>query len=580
MNSKFYLILTVTVLLILPHSNIAQESIFEINNKLGRGINMGNMFEAPSEGEWGNDFRDDYFELISELGFDHVRIPIRWDVTERTNLDPPYDIKPEFFQRIKYVVDKALAANLMVIINMHHHEDIFENPEAVKPRFLSQWEQIGSFFKAYDNKLLFEVLNEPHANLTPEEWNVFFKDALNEIRKENPDRPVVMGIAEFGGLSAVPKIVLPEDKNIILSVHYYEPFTFTHQGAEWVGGDADSWLGTKWTNNELEQKEVKNQFGFIKSFAAENNVPINVGEFGAYSKADLESRVLWTNFLARWFEEQGFSWAYWEWSAGFGIFNPATNTLLEPLVNALLTDPFPAPSLVSSKVLYESNFSNSNDGWNLFVTSPANGSLSNSKDGLSVDISKASSEGWHIQLVRNNYEIQKGKSYLVSFTGKASETSSITAYLGRASTPWDSYSGYKGFTIEEFESEFFFTFSMTNPDDPLARMVFDMANTKATIMLTNIKVEEIIDSSVEETVLSLKEHNELSIYPNPTNGNIQVIDSEFVYHEFAVFNTKGQNLMHGPISQNKINIEKLDPGFYLLRLISKDGSRLKKLIKL
>ena len=93
-------------------SNAQQPNIFEINKNLGKGINMGNMFEAPSETEWGNPFRDDYFKRISELGFNHVRIPVRWDVSTRTLLSDPYTINPSFFDRIKYVIDKALAENL------------------------------------------------------------------------------------------------------------------------------------------------------------------------------------------------------------------------------------------------------------------------------------------------------------------------------------------------------------------------------------------------------------------------------------------------------------------------------------
>ena len=61
-----------------------QLNIFELNKKMGKGINMGNMFEAPSESAWGNPFRDDYFKRIADLGINHVRIPIRWDVPERT----------------------------------------------------------------------------------------------------------------------------------------------------------------------------------------------------------------------------------------------------------------------------------------------------------------------------------------------------------------------------------------------------------------------------------------------------------------------------------------------------------------
>ena len=176
---------------------------------------------------------------------DSVRIPIRWDVAARTQQSAPYTINASFLERIKYVIDKALAENLYVIINMHHHDAIFQDPDGAKARFISQWSQIAAYFNAYDHRLLFEVMNEPNSALTPQKWNVFFKDALAEIRKTNPTRAVLMGTDPWGGLAGVPDLVFPDDNYIILTIHYYEPFSFTHQGAEWVNG-ADAWLGTKW----------------------------------------------------------------------------------------------------------------------------------------------------------------------------------------------------------------------------------------------------------------------------------------------------------------------------------------------
>ena len=89
---------------------------------LGRGINLGNMFEAPSETAWGNPFKEEYIAKIAEQGFKHIRMPIRWDVAERTQLAAPYTVNPTFLARVKSVVDLAISKNLYVIINMHHHE--------------------------------------------------------------------------------------------------------------------------------------------------------------------------------------------------------------------------------------------------------------------------------------------------------------------------------------------------------------------------------------------------------------------------------------------------------------------------
>ena len=56
----------------------ARSPAFAANERLGRGINMGNMLEAPREGQWGVRLQDEYFEIIAAAGFNSVRIPIRW----------------------------------------------------------------------------------------------------------------------------------------------------------------------------------------------------------------------------------------------------------------------------------------------------------------------------------------------------------------------------------------------------------------------------------------------------------------------------------------------------------------------
>ena len=152
---------------------------FQMNERLGRGINMGNSFWAPSETAWGNPWDPEYFKIMSELGFSHVRLPIRWEPADRSMANSPYTINPDFLDRIQEVVDTALKYGLHIIVNMHHHEALYEDPAGQKDRFLSQWDQIANRFQDYPDSLLFEVLNEPHGNLTPALWNEYFMDALS-----------------------------------------------------------------------------------------------------------------------------------------------------------------------------------------------------------------------------------------------------------------------------------------------------------------------------------------------------------------------------------------------------------------
>ncbi|HOJ93426.1 MAG TPA: glycoside hydrolase family 5 protein [Dictyoglomaceae bacterium] len=338
---RLFLIL-VLFLLLLPIAGCTVESQKEIMDKISilegvsmqRGVNMGNALEAPKEGEWGVVIKDEYFKLIKEAGFDHVRIPIKWSA--HTEAKPPYKISEEFFDRVDHVINESLKQGLITIINIHHYDEIMQNPRGEKEKFLSIWRQISERYKDYPKTLFFEILNEPNGNLTPDIWNEFLAEALKVIRVTNPDRVVLVGTAEWGGISGISKLKIPkEEKNILVTVHYYNPFYFTHQGAEWASG-SEQWLGTKWHGSWAEKQQVISDFNIAEEWSKENRRPIHIGEFGAYSKADMESRVRWTSFVAREAERRGWPWTYWEFCSGFGVYDPVKNEWRKELLEALI----------------------------------------------------------------------------------------------------------------------------------------------------------------------------------------------------------------------------------------------------
>src|SRR5690348_14976445 len=40
---------------------------------LGRGVNFGNMLDAPNEGDWGLTVRDEFIDVTAQAGFASVR---------------------------------------------------------------------------------------------------------------------------------------------------------------------------------------------------------------------------------------------------------------------------------------------------------------------------------------------------------------------------------------------------------------------------------------------------------------------------------------------------------------------------
>lgn len=466
--------------------------VAEINRRLGRGINMGNMFEAPSEQAWGNPWQSGYFKQIADLGFQHVRIPVRWEPAERSLAEAPYTIRPDFLERIRQVVDEALSQKLLVVLNMHHHEALYADPDGQRARFLSQWRQIAGQFAAYPDSLVFELLNEPHGKLTAEKWNILLAEGVREIRTTNPTRAILIGTAEWGGLSALSKLVLPEDRNIILTVHYYQPFEFTHQGAEWTGASAQAWLGTRWLDRDVERETIRRHFQPVIDLRAKRGVPVHVGEFGAYGRADMESRVRWTRFLARYFEEQQFSWAHWEFSAGFGIYDPKARELRQPLVHALLRDPLPEAARTRRRLLMRSDYTGGMDSWMLHAQGGAQAGATIEDGRVHIAIKNGGTENWHVQWTRPGCALEKGRGYRVVFRASAAESRPLQAHLGKPAVPWTAYSGYSSFTVSRKPAEFSFEFTMRADSDPKARMVFDLGGSTHGVVVHEIRLEEIM----------------------------------------------------------------------------------------
>jgi endoglucanase len=334
---------------------------------LGRGINLGNALEAPREGEWGVTLQETYFPLIRDAGFDTVRVPIRWSSHAQTT--PPYTIDETFFTRVDWVIANAFEQDLNVVINMHHYDEIFEDPDGHTERFLEMWKQIATRYKDEPATLYFEPLNEPHGNLNASQWNNLLKDVIHVIRTiDQGKHTLIVGGADWGGINGLKSLKIPEEeKNVIATFHYYDPMLFTHQGAEWMADEYGT-LGVEWPGppetklepipearkvewvrlwfmrynqlaedvNPASPKYIAYDLDKAVAWREEHDIPLWLGEFGAYSKADMPSRVRWTATMRQEAEARGISWAYWEFCAGFGVYDQDTQQWNEGLLNALV----------------------------------------------------------------------------------------------------------------------------------------------------------------------------------------------------------------------------------------------------
>ncbi len=305
---------------------------------IGRGINLGNALEGPTEGEWGVMVHDHYFERIRDAGFNSVRLPVRWSA--HAAKQPPYTIEPTFFERIDWILGQALGQELVVILNVQHYDELMQHPGKHRARFLAIWRQIAQRYRDYPRMLYFELLNEPHGVFTAQAWNALAAAALACVRESNPERVVVIGPVNYNSVDQLAFLDLPaQDQRVMATFHFYEPFHFTHQGAAWVDHlGSDSWLGTTWDGTDAQKSDIAAMFAKAQTWAHESGRPLFMGEFGSFGKADMTSRARWTRFVRDTAEQHDLPWLYWEFCSGFGAYDPETNQWRQPLLQALTWD--------------------------------------------------------------------------------------------------------------------------------------------------------------------------------------------------------------------------------------------------
>jgi endoglucanase len=308
------------------------DDIYAINKQLGRGINLGNALDAPKEGAWGVTLKAEYFKTIREAGFNSVRLPVKWSA--HAGEEAPYTLDEKFARRVDWAIDQALENKLNIIVNVHHYDEMNNDPDAHLPRLLAIWKQLATRYKDRPASVVFELLNEPNGKLMPEKWNKAVPKLLDVVRQSNPTRPVIVGPAPWNGIRSLDKLELPKDKNLIVTVHFYDPFEFTHQGASWVK-NAAKWKGRTWTGSEADRAAIRKSLVSASEWAKKQRRPVFLGEFGAFQEADMDSRARWTSFVVAEAEKLGFSWAYWEFCSGFGAYDPKTDSWRTPLKDAL-----------------------------------------------------------------------------------------------------------------------------------------------------------------------------------------------------------------------------------------------------
>ena len=298
---------------------------------------------------------------IAKAGFKTVRIPICFSAW--MELKQPYNWEnQEGLKTADLFVKWALANDLNVIIDLHHTE--FDNsiPEAaLAERIVNLWLKIAERYKDTDpERVFFELRNEPH-DTTAEGWRWQANEIIKVVRPIAPKHTLIVGFHDWNSRNAMIESKPLDDKNIIYTFHYYDPFIFTHQGATWSSEglpelknvpfpySKDKKIETpvsakgKWVENQIKsyQKDSSAEKMYAdlktaKDWSAKNNVPIFLGEFGSFDKyATMEDRCHHAETVYTALGKLKIPNAWWEWDGGFSMFEKGTEKISDCMRRAI-----------------------------------------------------------------------------------------------------------------------------------------------------------------------------------------------------------------------------------------------------
>ena len=510
--------------------------VFNRNKNIGKGINFGNALEAPNEGEWGLVIKESYVQAIADAGFNSVRLPICWSA--HTSKNYPYSIDATFLNRVDEVMNWCLKRNLAVIITIHHFDDLYNYPDdpVYLNMFYSIWKQLTNRYLSVDHEhLFFEVLNEPEVNLTADKWNLLMPKIIDTIRIIDNDRTLIIDGPDYASHWSLANLSIPQsEQNVIVSTRYYLPYQFAQQGAWWSNWiDLNQFLGTTWSGTTSEKNAVLTDMSIIRNWSKNNNRPVTIGEWGSIMFADNQSRLTWTNYVRTQFENNKFSWSYFDFGVVFKAYSVIENKWLYGFVEALTGNSAAISDGRTSDSIHISPLKPSKND-SILVTSY-------------IKIPNFCSKSDSVRITLNG-SIIKVKSYHLERIPQSTSTNSCvdSVRLGRYAP-----GNYKII----FDSEY-----------------IDKINTLRYSIMDTINIQIANSTGIPDNKTSL-----LKIYPVPASQFLTVDNIKYSSH-YRVIDLKGQLQCTGTVGNGRIKISNLKFGEYILEITENANTILSKKI--
>jgi len=325
-----------------------------------RGINLTGWFQtdSPRQIQFTKFTKQDIVNIKS-LGCDVIRLPI--NLHSMTSGSPSYTLDPLYVSFLDSVITWCEDLKIYLIIDNHTFDPNANTSPDIGNILNKVWSQTASHLKNRSEYVLYEILNEPHG-LTTQAWGAIQGDAINAIRQQDTKHTIIVGGSGFNSYNELAGLPVYSDDNLIYTFHFYDPFLFTHQGAEWVvpsmaplagvpfpynsgtmpacpASLKGSWVESLVNNYPSDGTiaQVKQLINTAISFRNSRNVKIFCGEFGVYMKnSNTDDRSYWYQVVRDYLEQNNIPWTSWDYKGSFGLFTKGSNEMFGSDLNVSL----------------------------------------------------------------------------------------------------------------------------------------------------------------------------------------------------------------------------------------------------
>lgn len=281
------------------------------------------------------------FKLLKHLGFKCIRLPVAFSYFQTNN-----SYNPKLFEHIDQILRLCHLYGFKVII-CYHSGNLDNNTYLTEnQKIINLWQILSKkYYQQSDDALYFELYNEP-PHMNPDIWQKAANDIIKAIRKIDKKRTLIVGASNYNSIYELSRTTPLDDDNIIYAFHFYEPFFFTHQGAEWIGDQVattgvpfpynaenfpplnpkarNTWGETNYYQYRTDGNEqsVRDKLQIVKNWGLKYHVPLLCGEYGVYNKyADLDSRCRYIKAVRQTLKAMHMPGILWDYNTNFSLFD-------------------------------------------------------------------------------------------------------------------------------------------------------------------------------------------------------------------------------------------------------------------